>query len=488
MSDGLELAARRMKRWRESPILFVKDNFGLTPDPWQLEMLDAARTYKRIVASACKGPGKTGCLAWLGWWFLACHPHAKVPCTSITGPNLKDGLWSEFAKWQARSAFLRQAFAWSNTRISCRSSPETWFASARQWKQDADPQQQANTLAGIHADYLLFLLDEVSDIPDGVVQAAEGALTSGIRTMLAMAGNPTRTAGPLYRAVVQDAALWKVVRISGDPEDPNRSPRIDLEEAKAQIQKYGRDSYVVRVNILGLFPERQADKLIDVKDCEIAMARGVSEAGFRADAKVLSLDVARFGDDASILTPRQGPVVFPQTEYRGLDTQELADRAVAAIDKWDADALFIDVGGVGAGTYDALKHRGFGDVCIPVDFGMRAADSERFMNKRAEMYWTAAEAVRGSLALPRDPMLAEELAAHIYYYDKRGRIGLQSKDEVKAVLGRSPDRADSVIMTFASPVRSRRREERSPYEDRRRGNKALRAENPLTQRSREGAE
>ena len=82
--------------------------------------------------------------------------------------------------------------------------------SARTWSKSADTQQQADTLAGLHADYLLFLLDESGGIPESVMATAEAGLASGVETKLVQAGNPTSISGPLYRACVQDRALWWV--------------------------------------------------------------------------------------------------------------------------------------------------------------------------------------------------------------------------------------------------------------------------------------
>lgn len=446
-------AADRIRLWREDPVVFVRDNFGIEPDPWQVELLRAFPRRNRLVASACKGPGKTAALAWMGWNFLATRPHCKVPCTSITGANLKDGLWAEFAKWQKRSPFLKRAFEWTQTRITAREHPETWFASFRTWAQDADPTEQANTLAGLHEDYLLFLIDEVSGIPDGVVSAAEAALTGGIETKLVMMGNPTRTDGPLWRAVGADRHLWHVTRITGDPDDPNRSPRIDIEEARRQIAKYGRDSLVVRVNILGLFPERQADKLLDVVDVERAQALVVPESAFGADAKILGLDVARFGDDSSSLTPRQGRVAWVGREFRGLDTVELAEQLIRAIDKWGADAAFVDGTGVGGGVIDHCRHRNYGHIVHEVQFGSRALDPKAYENRRTEIHWKLAEWVKGGGSLPpKDQLLAAELTAPTYWFDAKGRVCLESKDDIKARLGRSPDKADSLALTFAGSV------------------------------------
>lgn len=448
-------AADRIRLWREDPVVFVRDNFGVEPDAWQVEMLRAFPRNNRLVASACKGPGKTALLAWLGWNFLATRPYCKVPCTSVTGANLKDGLWAELAKWQRHSPFLKQAFRWTAERITAKDHPETWFASFRTWAQDADSSQQANTLAGLHEDFLLFLIDEVSDIPDGVVSAAEAALAGGIETKLVMMGNPTRTEGPLWRAVGADRHLWHVTRITGDPDDLNRSPRIDIEEARKQIAKHGRDAYVVRVNILGLFPERQADKLLDVVDVERAVERTVPDGTSSGEPRILGLDVARFGDDASYLAPRQGRVSWLGREFRQLGTVALAEQLIRAIDKWDADAAFVDGTGVGGGVIDQCQARGYGHKVHEVQFGAQAMDAAMYQDRRTEMHWRMAEWVKDKGCLPRDQMLADELAAPRYWFDKKGRVVLEQKTDIKARLGRSPDRSDAYALTFAGTVMPR---------------------------------
>lgn len=464
------VAIETIRRWRVRPIDFVREVFRAEPDDWQAQMLldyaqvDAHGNHdpskkNRTAACACKGPGKTCGECWCGWHFLVCYPEAKVPCTSVTGDNLRDGLWAEFAKWQQRSELLKRAFTWTAERIFQNERPETWWASARRWSKDADPSQQANTLAGLHADHILFIIDEVSDIPDGVVAAAEGALTSGKTMRLLMAGNPTRTEGPLYRAFTTDSDLFNLIRITGDPDNPARSKRIDIEEARRQIQKYGRDSLTVKVNILGEFPDRQADKLLDVSDVQAAQTRTLPDAAWVDAPRIIGVDVARFGDDASVFAPRQGRVVHALKEFRGLDTVQLAEELISAITTWDADMAFIDEGGVGAGVLDTCRARGFGHKVQGINFGMRARDDERFENRRTEMYWTAAEWVKAGGCLPRgDFLLQGELCAPSYRFDKKSRVCLERSEDVKARLGRSPDRASAFVLTFAGPVLGRRQQ------------------------------
>lgn len=478
--------AGQLKRWREDPVTFVTECLRVVPDEWQVDMLRAFPRSKRLAGVACKGPGKTAAMAWLGWNFLLTRPHCKVPCTSITGPNLKDGLWAEFKKWQKRSPILSSQFEWTQTRIVQRQHPETWFASARTWAQDSSPEQQANTLAGLHEDYLFWLIDEAGDMPEGVVSAAEAALTGGIETKMALMGNCTRTEGPIWNAVGKYRHLYHVTRITGDPDDPKRSPRIDIEEARRQIAEHGRDSYIVKVNILAEFPDRQPDKLLDIRDCEAAMDRDLTRSVWENEAKVLGVDPARFGDDAATLSPRQGRMAFNLKEFRQLDTVELADQVVrfAESPKWKPDAVFIDEGGLGAGVVDQCRARGYSRLVRAVNFGHKAADQRRFVNKRTEMYFLAAEWVKAGGCLPNDPLLAGELSSHRYWFEKN-RICLESKDDVKARLGRSPDRADGFVLTFASPVVAQRTREMADAQHRRTQRRAGRSPNDYDPLNRE---
>lgn len=477
-------AVEGLRRWLkpDGPLVFVMEQFfaersfhAMTPaldrqpDAWQRKMLLAfgetdakgRAKFRRMAAAACKGPGKTALMAWLGWYFLATRPNSKVPCISITGGNLKDGLWAELAKWQKRSPLLSRTFTWYAERITNNEHPETWFASKRSWSPDADPEQQANDIAGLHEDYLLWLIDECSDMPDGVVSAAEGALTSGIETRLVMMGNCTRSSGPLWNACGRDrhnadgSVRWHITRITGDPDDPDRSPRIDIEEARNEIAKRGRDDYRVMVNILGLFPERGADALLGVKDVEAAMTRELGESAYYREPKVIGCDVARYGSDDSVIFPRQGRACFRPKKFHGLDTVEFAEQVIKFAQTWGSDGGFIDGGGVGGGVVDTLRARGHANKATEVNFGSKAIDAEMYENRRAEMYFRAAEWVKSGGCLPSIPGLAEELAAPRYWFNKRQQKCLEPKDDIKARLGRSPDLADAFVLTFAAPVVAR---------------------------------
>lgn len=445
----MTLATDRIRLWREDPVVFVREVLGAEPDAWQVDVLRAFVSNQRLALKACKGPGKSTVMAWCGWNFLLTRPHPKVVATSITGDNLRDGLWTEFAKWQAKSPLLKHAFAWSAERIVAKDHPETWWASARQWAKGADASQQANTLAGIHADYVLFLVDEAGGIPDGVVAAAEAGLSTGTETKLFLSGNPTHLSGPLYRACTRDRSLYWVKEISGDPDDPNRAPRIDIEWARRQIEQNGRDNPWVLVNVFGKFPPGQSNALLGVEDVTDACRRSISFADVEHEPKILGVDVARFGDDRTVFFPRQGRAGMGAKVFRNLNTMEVADQVALSIERWSPDAVFVDQTGVGAGVVDRLQQ--LGHNVTGVDNGSKALD-HRFADRRCEMWWKMADWIRSGGCLPDDSELISELTAPTYEFDASNKFRLESKKELKKRGLASPDKADALALTFTAPV------------------------------------
>jgi phage terminase large subunit len=454
----MNAAASKLREWRERPGLFAREVLRVEEvDAWQEEVLDAATRERRIALKASKGPGKSTVLAWLIWWFLLTRPHPKVVATSISGDNLRDNLWSELSKWQKRSPLLSQAFVWSAERIASVEHPETWWASARQWSRSADPSQQADTLAGIHADSVMFVVDESGGVPDAVMAAAEAGLANaddakGTEALLVQAGNPTHLAGPLYRACTQERALWWVKEISGDPDDPKRAPRVSIEWAREQISKYGRDNPWVLVNVFGKFPPGQADTLLGVEEVGEASRRSLHPHDFEEETKILGVDVARFGDDETCFMLRQGRAAFRPVVFRNLSTMQVAYEVASVLEKHQPDGCFIDVTGIGAGVVDRLlelNHRVTG-----VDFGSKAF-SGKYLNRRVEMWWKMADWLKGGGAIPDDATLRSELPAPKYKFAQDGRLQLESKDDMKKRGVPSPNRADALALTFAAPVARR---------------------------------
>lgn len=452
-------AVDHMARWRAKPLDFALEVLCVTPDEWQAEVLQAAADGEdRIALKASKGPGKSTVLAWLIWWFLTTRSHPKVVCTSITEDNLKDGLWTELAKWQANSPLLKAMFTWRSERITCNDHPETWWASARTWPKGGSSNEQANTLAGVHADNVLFVLDEAGGIPDAVAAAAEGGLANanaeaGREAMLVIAGNPTHLEGPLFRAVTSERQLWWVKEISGDPDDPKRAPRVSIEWARAQIAKYGRENPFVLVNVFGKFPPASSNALFGPDAVAAAMKRGIALAEYTHEVKIMGVDVARHGDDRTVIALRQGRVVFAPKILRNLDTMQVAGQVAMAFDKHKPDGLFVDQATFGMGVLDRLVQLGY--PAMGVDFGGKPVTHSKYANRRAEMWFLMSEWVTAGGALPDMPELVSELTTPTYKFDANNHLLLEKKAEIKKRTGVSPDIADAIGLTFAQPVMHR---------------------------------
>ena len=447
-------AAATIKEWRENPVKFVYDNFKVDPDIWQKETLEKLKPNnsqrKRIGMRACTGPGKSACLAWAGWYRLSCfgglHEHPKGAALSGEGKdNLSDNLWAELSTWQQRSDFLKEAFVWNKEQIHAKDHRETWFLSARSYPKDADLESIGRSLSGLHSPYPFILLDEIGDMPITIGQKAEQIFTGGAIDGLIMgAGNPTSTSGLLY-AICSDIT-WDVITITADPDDPKRTPRVDIEHAREQIKKYGRDNPWVMATILGLFPSVGFNTLLSLQEVEAAMNRHLSEDKYDWAQKRLGVDCARFGDDATVIFPRQGLAAFKLVEMMGARSDEISARVAAAKAKWNSEMEFVDgTGGFGSGVIDNLITAGYSPQ--EIHFSGKATDA-KYYNKRAEMWFEMAEWVKRGGSLPEDTKLKRELTTPKYTF-KNGKFILEDKDQIKKRLGFSPDRADALALTFA---------------------------------------
>jgi phage terminase large subunit len=453
-----------MRRWRGDPEAFVREVLQVEViDAWQLKALRALKANNlvafRIALKACKGPGKSTVLSWIGLWFLATRKHPKCVAISITKDNLRDNLWAEFSKWMSRSELLKQHFTWTKERIFNNRHPETWWISARSFAKEADATQQASALAGVHADHVLFLIDEAGSIPVAVVATAEAGLANagqeGREALLVMAGNPETLEGALYWATVKNRAKWFVISISSAPKDPDRTPRVSKQWAQDQIDAFGWDSAFVLINVRGEFPPASPDALLGVEDVEKAVKRSATllPQHYEDYPTILGVDVARFGDDATVILRRRGPAVFRPRILRGLRTTEVTGQVAAVINRRTPDAVFVDAGTMGAGVVDQLLE--LGHSVIGVEFGSGADDGKVYADKRAEMWWQMAQHVKGSACLPNVAEFISELPAPKYFFDSKGRIRIESKDDMKARGIPSPNVADAYALTFAHPVASK---------------------------------
>lgn len=449
-------AADRIRLWRHDPAQMVRDLFRTEPDAWQKDALAAFAdpSKQRIALAACAGPGKSAVEAWCGWNFLLCYAdtgqHPNGAAVSITGDNLKNGLWKELAVWYNRSELLQRSFEVTSEIVRSREHPATWFLAARSFAKKADVEAQGRTLSGLHAPYMLYLLDETGDMPTPVLRSAEQGLSNCRWGKIVQGGNTTSQNGCLYLAAGPQRHLWHLINITADPDDPKRTPRVSAEWAREMINLYGRENAWVMAFILGKFPPGGINTLLSADEVNAAIGRGVAEEDIAHVQKRIGVDVARFGDDRTVLFPRQGLAAFQPVVMRNARSHDIAARLMRGKQAWGSELELIDdTGGWGAGTIDACL---LGGVSLYAVNASGSANDPRYFNKRSELYFQAAEWVKRGGSLPEGlTEIVREATAATYWYEG-GRFRVAEKAQIKALLnGNSPDLWEALLQTFALP-------------------------------------
>ena len=212
--------------------------------------------------------------------------------------------------------------------------------------------------------------------------------------------------------------------MNGDPDNPARSKRVDQQWARDQIAKYGRDNPWVLINVFGEFPPSSINTLIGPDEITAASRRSYRSDDLMGMPRILGVDVALYGDDASVIWPRQGIVAFAPTIYRNVDAAQGAGMLLRKWEDWEASAVFIDdTGGYGAAWISQLRQ--LGRSPFGIGFATSPNDS-KFANKRAEIYFEAVQWIRQGGQLPpmSTPGMAELTAAltRTTYSAPKGRL------------------------------------------------------------------
>lgn len=227
-----------------------------------------------------------------------------------------------------------------------------------------------------------------------------------------------------------------------------------LSDEEIELARRSMTDAQFRQEFLCDFTAGSSNTLIPVDLVQEASGKHVRLDQYQFAAKVIGVDVARQGDDRTVIFRRQGLASWAPITLRGADSMAVAGRVAAEMAEWNPDAVFVDgSGGYGAGVIDRLRQ--LGHAPVEVQFGGKPNDA-RFMNKRVEMYWAMAEWLRSGGTLPDMPELKVELCTPTYDHDNaRGVMKLESKDDIKERMGYSPDLADALALTFAQAVAPR---------------------------------
>ena len=444
----------RIKEYRSDPVLFFREVLKFEPDRWQENVaVDIANNSKVSVRSG-QGVGKTGIEAALTLWFLTCFPYSRVVATAPTRQQLNDVLWSEIAKWLDRSPILPEILTWTKTYIYMNGQQKRWFATAR-------TATKAESMQGFHEDNMLFIVDEASGISDEIMEAILGTLT-GKNNKLLMCGNPTRTSGTFYDSHTSDRGLYKIHKISSLESD-----RTNKDNINSLIRKYGRDSNVVRVRVDGEFPLQEDDVFIQITDVEDSINLEVfkndeQEKEFVPEKIDIGVDVARFGDDETVIATKTDNIIQPLISKRGQNLMRTVGDVVRIAnkikDKYNPKRILakIDDTGLGGGVTDRLKeivHEQGMDwlVIIPVNFASgvpKGVKDAKYYSDISTYMWSVLRDIlkEKQLKLPNDSELVAQLSSRKYNIESSGKIKIEPKKEMKKRCLNSPDRADAVVL------------------------------------------
>lgn len=425
------------------------------PRTWQGELLADIKAHLanpstryqplQIAVASGHGIGKTALIAMIMEWAQATCEDCKIVVTAGTGTQLSTKTVPEVQKW-FRLAI--NSHWWDINATSIRVKDENHQA---MWRTDfiTWSLQKTEAFAGLHnkGKRIVVIFDEASAIADQIWEVAEGSLTDeGTEIVWIAFGNPTRNSGKFYEAIT-GANRWKKRQIDSRTVEGTNKTLLE-----AQIKEWGEDSDRARVRIRGEFPRGGSTQFI-AGDL-VAAARKRKVEGHEGMPKILSVDVARFGDDRSIIGKRQGRVASIVGKYYGVDTQKLGGLVIEAIDKEQPEAVVIDGDGIGGAVYDYIKARNYDKRTLLFEFHGGAApdDPEKYFNRRTEVWGLLRDWLEGA-SIPDDPEIETDLTGPDYgYHPTKQCIVLESKDEMRSRGVDSPDIGDMLAMSFGVKV------------------------------------
>jgi len=404
----------------------------------------ATRHQPLMIARASgHGIGKSAFISMLVKWGMDTCEDCKVVVTANTENQLRTKTWPEIAKWQ-RLSITADWFTCTATAIYSNDA-----AHAKSWRADAIPWSENNTeaFAGLHNERkrIILIFDEASNISDLVWEVAEGALTDENTEIIWVAfGNPTRNTGRFRECYRKMRHRWKGKQI-----DSRTVEGTNKEQIQKWVDDYGEESDFVKVRVRGVFPDASENQFIPSALTDAAVGRVITSGQVAHAATIIGVDPAHQGGDPAVIYLRQGLHCKKLGEYQRTTDDVWFAKVVADFeDQYRADAVFIDYG-YGTG----LKSVGdnWGRNWQLIQFGSGSTDPQ-MANKRGEMYNAVKTWLKDGGQLDSQDVADELSAAEYKVRLKDSRILLQSKEEIKETLGRSPNEADALALTFAFPV------------------------------------
>ncbi len=448
---------QRVPMYRKDPVLYAREVLRFEPDGWQQEALMDLADNPKVSIKSGQGVGKTGMEAAALLWFLTCFPYPRVVATAPTRQQLHDVLWAEIDKWMSRSPLLNEILKWTKTYVYMKGNEKRWFAVAR-------TATKPENMQGFHEDNMLFIIDEASGVADPIMEAILGTL-SGTNNKLLMCGNPTKTSGAFYDSHTRDRKLYRCHTVSSMD-----STRTNKENIDSLVRKYGWNSNVVRVRVRGEFPNQEDDVFIGLDLIESCGSKIYELPKERMHPQIIfGVDVARFGDDETVIYRNTRGKLKIAAKHRGQDLMATCGYIVQQYKKIIREFpeyegriyVNIDDTGLGGGVTDRLREikreQGLSRMfIIPINAaekietdtytGKEAA--EHYNNLTTHMWATLKDLLENKdIEIEDDDETFAQLSSRKYRMASNGKLELERKEDMKKRGLDSPDRADAAALS-----------------------------------------
>jgi hypothetical protein len=426
------------------------------PWGWQREIMGLIRNHLRstnwadplqIAVASGKGVGKSALVSWLSNWAMSTCGGCRVRLTANTEPQLKTITWPEVAKWfgmapnahwfDVEEESIRSKGSGKDDKLR-----KIWRCDRITWNE-----KKPEAFGGLHnaGRRILVVFDEASGIPDVIWDQTQSTLTDRNTELIWLVfGNPMRNTGRFKECFGKLRHRWHTFQI-----DSRKVEGTNKKKLEDDIEEYGGiDSDGAKIYVLGQFPSKSSAQFISSDIVDLAM-RYKAES-YQHMPKVISCDVARFGKNQTVIGFRQGRKSAILAKHRGLDSVQVAERIIEFIHQEKPDAVVVDGDGNGAGVVDQLNARKY--KCFSFHGAERATKSEKYFNRRAEIWGLMRDWIKEGAELPDDKEIVADLTGPEYLLSRKGQIQLEKKEDMERRGLSSPDIGDMLAMSFAVDI------------------------------------
>jgi phage terminase large subunit len=443
---------------RKRPELFIEHILGAKLWEKQIEIANGLRDHRIVVVRSCHGSGKTFLAAQLALWWLYTRPFSTVITTAPTGRQVTDLLWKEIRKSYKRATEILGGPGLGGEMLP--KAPR--LVVDDEWLCVGFSTDDPTSFQGWHAPGgILAIFDEAPGIAPDIWDAARGVIV-GDQDRLLCIGNPTETSGPFYNLFKQEGNIAKFHISAYDVPNvqegkvviPGLCTKDWVDERKAE---WHENTPMWQSRVMGNFPDSSDATVVPLSWAESAVTRYEKDARISNKRLIMAVDVARFGADHTVFAFANEDGVKEIIRAPKADTMETVGHVIKSFQDHGAfervDEIRIDADGLGAGVYDRLKEQ-LGNIIVEMRGGMRATENERYLNRRAEWYFTTRKKLDpdgdSKIFIPNNNNLIAQLTSVKWKINSRGLIQIESKEDMKKRGVKSPDEADAVIMALAN--------------------------------------